>query len=175
MGQPPRSLLTSGTPTVERGRGCERKTQAYCSLAHTKMHTPPRHAHACSCQHMFTSKVGGPAPASQRIPYSDVKTTVCTCIGLALTFMSGAPLRPHLVCEKCCHFTLGETEAQKVTEGAMLQDGTSEKLDLDRGCWSACPCMCSHQTELQTTPSPRLPVLSTAQPQGQGGCRAVSP
>lgn len=172
MGQPPRSLLTSGTPTVERGRGCERKTQAYCSLAHPKMHTPPRHAHACSRQHMFTSKVGRQAPASQCIPYSYVKTMVFTCIiAPALTFMSGAPLRPHLVCEKCCHFTLGETEAQKVTEGAMLQ----EKLHLDRGCWSVCPCMCSHQTELQTTPSPRLPVLSTAQPQGQGGCGAVSP
>lgn len=160
---------------MERGRGCERKTQAYCSLAHSKMPTPPRHAHTRSHKHMFTSKVGRQAPASQPILYSDVKTTVFTCIAPALTFMSGTPLRPHLVCEKCCHSTLGETEAQKVTEGAMFRNCTSEKLDLDRGCWSACPCMCSHQTELQTTPSPGFPVLSTTQPQGQGGCRAVSP
>lgn len=62
---------------------------------------------------------------------SNVKTVVFICITPALTFMSGAPLKPHLACEEYCHYTPGDTQAWKVTEGAMLQGCTKGKLDLD--------------------------------------------
>lgn len=127
MGQPPRSLPMPGTPVVEGGRKCERKTQARCPRPHSKTHTSPRHAHVCLHMHVFTSML---RQAGTHLPaHLDVKTMAYICIAPTPTFMSGAPLRSHLAYEEYC---------QAATRGSWIW---TEAI-------GQCVWVCCHQTEL---------------------------